>query len=320
MRTPFTDLVGCEHPLQQAAMGGVATPELAGAVARAGALGMLCEFDEAPSDQRMHQALALAGNGNLGMGFFGQWMSLDLETFERAAATLRVVEVFWTAPDASVVERARRAGPALVAWQVGSVADAHAAVDAGCDFVVAQGVEAGGHVRGTTARDELMESVLASITIPVVAAGGIASAPDVARVIDAGAAGVRVGTAFVATEESAAHRVYVDALLAARSGDDTVLTTAFGEGWPDAPHRVLKSAVAAAEAFEGDVVGEAADGTARRPVPRFGVEPPGRDFSGNIEAMALYAGMGVGAVNKFRSAADLVAELVSGLANRGGRP
>jgi nitronate monooxygenase len=313
MRTAFTDLVGCVHPLQQAAMGGVARPELAGAVARAGALGMLCEFDTAPSEQRMQQALALAASGNVGMGFFGQWMSADLETFERAAATLRVVEVFWTAPDASVVARARSAGPALVAWQVGSVADALAAEDAGCDFVISQGVEAGGHVRGTVPRDELLESVLASITIPVVAAGGIATSAEVARVIASGAAAVRVGTAFVATEESGANRAYMDALVSARSGDDTALTTRFGVGWPDAPHRVLKSAIAAAESHVGEVVGDAGEGAARRPVPRFSVEPPGRDFSGDIDAMALYAGMGVGAVSQCRSAADLVADLVSEL-------
>ena len=181
MHTALTDLVGCRYPLQQAAMGGVATPELAGAVARAGALGMLCEFDAQPSSQRMKLAVSLASGGSVGMGFFGHWIHGDLETFEHAANVLDVVEVFWTSPDASLVDRARRSGDALVAWQVGSRDDAIAAEDAGCDFVVAQGVESGGHVRGTTPRIELLAAVLARVSLPVVVAGGIANATDVAR-------------------------------------------------------------------------------------------------------------------------------------------
>jgi nitronate monooxygenase len=313
MDTAFTRMVGCSHPLQQAAMGGVAVPKLAGAVARAGALGMLCEFDrESPAD-RMGEAVALAGAGRVGMGFFGQWIDRDLETFELAAAQLRVVEVFWSAPDPRLVERARRSGDALVAWQIGSYEDARAAQDAGCDFVVAQGVEAGGHVRGTRPRDELLQEVLGMVSIPVVAAGGIATASDVVAVIEAGAAAARVGTAFVATSESGAHPAYVDALLAARSGDDTVLTTAFGGGWPDAPHRVLASAVARAEAFEGAEVGEGGAPGAQHPIARFSASTPSRDVNGHVEAMALYAGTGVGDVNSVRRAADVVADLVAGL-------
>lgn len=294
-------------------MGGVAVPELAGAVARAGALGMLCEFDVEPSSERMRRAVSLAGDGSIGMGFFGHWMNDDLETFERAADVLRVVEIFWSAPDASLVDRARRSGDALVAWQVGSATDALAAQDAGCDFVVAQGTEAGGHVRGTTSRDVLLQAVLGTVSIPVVVAGGIANAAGVAHAIDAGASAVRVGTAFVATHESGGHPAYIKALLAARS-DDTVLTTAFSEGWPDAPHRVLTSALAAAEAYDGQVVGEAGEAAARYPVPRFSVATPDRNVTGHVEAMALYAGTGVGNVSTIGPASELVSELVSKIA------
>lgn len=91
MQNSFSSLVGCRYPLQQAAMGDVATPELAGAVARAGALGMLCEFAPEPTAQRMPRALALAGDdGAVGMGFFGHWTAGDLDNFEFAAGTPRV--------------------------------------------------------------------------------------------------------------------------------------------------------------------------------------------------------------------------------------
>jgi NAD(P)H-dependent flavin oxidoreductase YrpB (nitropropane dioxygenase family) len=279
-------------------MGGVTTPELAGAVARAGALGMLSEFEPNPAPARIDRAVALADGGAVGMGFFGQWMARDLATYEMAAARLRVVEIFWTTPDASTVERARRSGRALVAWQVGSADDAVAAEDAGCDLVIAQGIEAGGHVRGTTPRDELLDATLTRISIPIVAAGGIATASDVARLITAGAAAVRVGTAFVACNESNTHPEYVNALIRARSGDDTVMTTAFDQGWPDAPHRVLRSALAAAKA-DPDAI--------------FSPLPPGRDATGRIDRMALYAGMGVGSVDRLRPAADVVAALTSAL-------
>ena len=92
-----------------------------------------------------------------------------------------------------------------------------------------------------------------------------------------------------------------------------MLTTAFGLGWPDAPHRVLASALAAAEAIDADIVGESGLEGARAPIPRFGVTPPSRDATGRIDAMALYAGTGVGQVSSVRSAADVVSELVAGL-------
>jgi nitronate monooxygenase len=313
METAFTELVGCRYPLQQAAMGGVAMPELAGAVGAAGALGMLSEFEVEATDDRITRALGLAAGGAVGMGFFGHWVDSDLGNFEAAAARLRVVEVFWTDPDAGLVQRARQAGSALVAWQVGSVESALAAADAGCDFVIVQGIEAGGHVRGTRPLQELLASMSDKIAIPVVAAGGIATAEHVEAVISAGAAAARVGTRFVATEESGAHPVYVTALVDARSAQDTMLTTVFSGGWPDAPHRVLRSAVAAAEAFDGDVVAHQVVNGQRSPIARFSVSTPSLNVEGNVAAMAMYAGEGVGDVHEVRPAAAVVAELVANL-------
>jgi NAD(P)H-dependent flavin oxidoreductase YrpB (nitropropane dioxygenase family) len=274
---------------------------------------MLCEFDLEPSSDRMTQALAGAGAGEVGMGFFGHWVHSDLATFEEAAARLRLVEVFWTEPDAELIARARRSGSALVAWQVGSVESAVAAEAAGCDVVIAQGVEAGGHVRGTTPRTELLDAVLAKVSVPVLAAGGIGTAQAVAEAITAGAAGARVGTRFVATTESRGHPAYLKALVDARSGDDTVLTEAFGIGWPDAPHRVLRSALEAAESYDGDVVGHITRATGPEDVRRFAVTTPSRQVDGDVSAMALYAGTSVADVREVVPAAAVVRELVSAL-------
>jgi nitronate monooxygenase len=120
---------------------------------------------------------------------------------------------------------------------------------------------------------------------------------------------VRVGTRFVATVESAAHPRDVDALIEAADGA-TELTVAYGVGWPDAPHRVLASALdCAAEA--ADVVGSmlGPDGE-ERDVVRWFVSPPTLDFTGDIEAMALYAGTHLSPITQRRSAADIIAELL----------
>jgi NAD(P)H-dependent flavin oxidoreductase YrpB (nitropropane dioxygenase family) len=126
------------------------------------------------------------------------------------------------------------AGGALACWQVGSREEAIAAAEAGCDFVIAQGVEAGGHVRGTTPAMTLLGEVIAAVDVPVLAAGGIGTGRAMATALAAGADGVRVGTRFVAAAEAAVHPAYVAARIGAEA-QDTAYTEAFSVGWPDAP-------------------------------------------------------------------------------------
>src|SRR5436190_18922002 len=243
MPTAFTELVGSRLPLQLAPMGGgVGTPELALAVCRAGGLGMVSSTYFQPLEDQL-RFLGQEAAAPYGVGFFAFALPRRTAELELAASRARVVDVFWGEPDPAAVARIH-AGGALALWQVGSYDEAAAAADAGCDVVVAQGVEAGGHVRGTTPLLALLDEVLSRIEVPVVAAGGISSAARVREVLAAGAAGVRVGTRLLATTESAAHPDYVAALLAA-GGDDTELTTAFEVGWPDAPHRVIRGALTA---------------------------------------------------------------------------
>jgi NAD(P)H-dependent flavin oxidoreductase YrpB (nitropropane dioxygenase family) len=103
--------------------------------------------------------------------------------------------------------------------------------------VIVQGVEAGGHVRGTVPALELLERALAALPrgYPVLSAGGIATAEDVRERLDAGAVAAVLGTRFLMTDESSAHPAYKQRLLEAR---ETVLTELFGLGWP-AAHRVI---------------------------------------------------------------------------------
>ena len=309
LQTAFTRLVGCSVPLQQAGMGGAATPELAAAVSAAGGLGMV-SLPMVPAEEVAVTLAALANGTTEPVGINFLIPFLDVAAVEAAAPHCRVVEFFYGDPQAGLVGRVHEAG-ALADWQVGSADEAKAAVQAGCDFVVAQGTEAGGHIRGTTGLPALLDEVLAAVEVPVLAAGGIGSARAMAAALAAGADGVRVGTRFVATAESGSHPAYMQALVEA-SAADTVITTAFSVMWPDAPHRVLRSAVAAMEAFPGETTGEMDLGAARMPIPRGAVPSPTRDTTGAIPAMALYAGESVGDVVRVQSAGDVVRELAEG--------
>jgi NAD(P)H-dependent flavin oxidoreductase YrpB (nitropropane dioxygenase family) len=157
----------------------------------------------------------------------------------------------------------------------------------------------------------LLGEVLDLVEVPVLAAGGIGTPRGMAGALAAGADGVRVGTRFVAAAEAGFHDAYIRALIAAE-GEDAVYTDVFSAMWPDAPHRVLRSCLEAVQAFEGDAVGEIAVAGERLAVPRFGVASPISSASGAVEAMALYAGQGVGAVRARQPAAEIVRELVEG--------
>jgi nitronate monooxygenase len=288
--TRFTEMFGCRHPLQQAGIGGVTTPDLAIAVARAGGLGMLT--GTVGNEALSVQIDALPADASIGVNFLVPF--LDRSALDEAASRSPYVEFFWGEPDADVVEIVH-AGGARAGWQVGSADEARAARDVGCELIVAQGIEAGGHVRGTVGLLPLMNEVRAAVDLPIVAAGGIGTGKDVAAALVAGADAVRVGTRFMAAAESIAHPEYIEALISA-GADDTILTTAFGDGWPDAPHRVLKSAIAAGEAL-GDAQSWAPDW-------------PTATAVGAVEARALYAGQSVGAVRSRQPAAAILAELV----------
>ncbi|HZT67483.1 MAG TPA: nitronate monooxygenase [Acidimicrobiales bacterium] len=304
--TAFTRLVGCRLPVQQAGMGGVSTPELARAVAAAGGVGMLATpMVAAEQLGALVESTVEEAGGPIGVNFLMPF--LDLAAVDAAAPRARLLEFFYGDPDQGLVGRVHDAG-ALCGWQVGSADEARAAAGAGVDFVVAQGVEAGGHVRGTVGLLPLLELVLEAVELPVVAAGGIAGGRAMAAVMAAGASAARIGTAFLATHESGAHPTYVDALVAARA-EDTVLTETFSAIWPHAPHRVLRSCVDAAAAA-GEVVAQIElDSGQTMPVPRLAPPVPNKQTTGDIGAMALYAGQSVGHVGRVKPAAELVSEI-----------
>jgi nitronate monooxygenase len=215
-----------ELPVVQAGMGGgLAGHQLAAAVSASGGLGTIGFL--APEDLRREIAAA--------RGLSDKPLAVNLllpfarRAHFEAAAEADVVVTFWGGPE-------RRTSNVWM-HQCGSVQEALAAREAGADGVIAQGVEAGGHVRGTVPATELLALVRAAVPddYPVLSAGGIADASDVTARLDAGAEAVVCGTRFLMTEESGAHPTYKARLLEAQ---ETILTELFGAGWP-APHRVV---------------------------------------------------------------------------------
>jgi len=300
----FVELVGCRLPIQLASLGGpIGTPELAAAVSNAGGLGMIPNPSSAAEVERVLTTARALTSKPLGVGFLVPFVVR--EAVDQAAASAEVVEFFYGDPTADLVRLAGAHG-ALVGWQTGSAEEAASAVDAGCDYVVAQGTEAGGHVRGTQLLDDVLAGTLARVDVPVVAAGGIGTRERAAALLTAGASAVRVGTRFVASEESNAHPQYIARLIAA-TAQDTVITEAFGANWPNAPHRVLRTAVTAAER-RGDGPVAVADS---QEIGRFHSMPPTRQARGEIAAMALYAGQSVDAVTAIQPARQIVAELTA---------
>jgi NAD(P)H-dependent flavin oxidoreductase YrpB (nitropropane dioxygenase family) len=311
LSTRFTELVGCSVPLQLA---GFAPPLLTAAVCEAGGFGMMGATGTPVEDLAKNlEEVRRRTVHSFGVNFLPNMRPVEPGCLELAASRARLVEFFFADPDPAFVKVVHAAG-ALACWQVGSREEAIAAEGAGCDVIVAQAIEAGGHVRGTIGLLPLLDQVLSAVSVPVLAAGGIGSGRAMAAALAAGADGVRVGTRFLAAAEFPTHPVYLDELL--RAGpQDTVYTDRFAGGWRiNAPHRVLRSSLEAADAFEGDVVADQLDQITgeRSPIRRFrGDLAPTTGVTGHVEAMALWAGQSVGDVTSVQTAAAIVNELVT---------
>jgi NAD(P)H-dependent flavin oxidoreductase YrpB (nitropropane dioxygenase family) len=319
MKTNLCHVLGIEHPIIAAPMGPDLTgPDLVAAVCNAGGLGILqaqlCPPPLFRQEIRRIQALTERP--------FGVNLILHFPVEDQVAICLEervpVLSFFWCDPT-TYVGRAHAAG-VKVFHQVGSVADARGAAAAGVDVIIAQGVEAGGHVTGEVSTLALVPRVVDAVAPrPVAAAGGIADARGVVAVLALGAQAAVLGTRFLASAESRAHPHYKQKLLEAGEGD-TVRTTLFGHGWPNAPHRTLRTALVQqwlGQEGRGQesrpdelVVGQTVIGEQPMPVQRFMGIPPNSDAGGDIDSMDLLAGQGVGLVREIKPAGQIVHELI----------
>jgi nitronate monooxygenase len=314
LHRPVCDLLGCRYPIVLAGMGGVARSELVAAVTEAGGFGFLGMVREPPALIRAEVGrVRERTNRAFGVNLIPAATDAILLEAQLTACidlAVPVVGLFWDL-SAEIVQRLRDAG-ILVVCQIGSVQEAEAAQTAGAHALIAQGCEAGGHVRGVTPLDLLLPEVAARTDIPVLAAGGVADGVGLVTALALGAQGVVIGTAFIATRESFAHKYHKQRIVDAQMGD-AILTDAFHINWPiGAQVRVLANSVtrgARGNPFSETrtIIGEEEG----RPIYLFSTDSPLRSMTGDFEAMALYAGQGVGRVNAVISAGERLRAIVS---------
>jgi len=227
VKTRLTDILEVEHPVMLAGMGGVSYSALVAAVSEAGGFG--CMGASTMSMERMEAEMAAVRSAT------DKPFGVDLLTAmpgDMPAQVQSIIDhggrvfVAGLGVPRDVVDLCHD-NNVLVASMCGKVRHAVAAVAAGCDLVIAQGTEAGGHT-GTVATMALVPQIVDVVEgkVPVVAAGGLFDGRGLAAALTLGADGIWVGTRFIATPEAYGTPGYKDRLLA-MAEDDTVITKGF---------------------------------------------------------------------------------------------
>jgi len=227
MKTRLTELLGIEHPIMLAGMGGVSYSALAAAVSEAGGYGCL-GASTMSQDQMVEEIAATAAltSRPFGVDLLTAMPGDMLRNVDLLIEGGAAMFVAGLGVPSEAVERCHEAG-VLVANMCGRVSHAKRAVDAGCDLVVAQGTEAGGHT-GQVATLPLVPMIVDAVdgAVPVVAAGGIFDGRGLAAALTLGADGVWVGTRFIATPEARGLPGFKDRIIGAAE-DGTIISRAF---------------------------------------------------------------------------------------------
>jgi NAD(P)H-dependent flavin oxidoreductase YrpB (nitropropane dioxygenase family) len=226
-----------------------------------------------------------------------------------------VVSFHWNDLPVALIERVKRAD--IPVWvQVGTVAMAKDAAALGVDAIIAQGSEAGGHVRGEAATMVLLPAVIDAVgpKVPVIAAGGIADGRGMAAALAMGADAVWVGTRLLASDEATAHSEYKRRVVAAGPGD-TMVTTLFGPEWPDRERVLINRVVREwghrvgeipAELRSAPSIGKTMMGPQPYEMPKFSVFLPIPETTGDFEEMNMVAGESSGLIHDIQPAARIV--------------
>ncbi len=321
LKTRITELFGIEFPILSAGMGGVALAELAAAVSNAGGLGTiaLAGFTPEAIQNEIAAARKLTSKPllvNLLVPFLRPGI-LELVAKE----PIQGITLFWGEP-AEYIPIVKKSAQKVI-WQCGSVKEAVAAREAGADAIMVQGFEAGGHVRGVVTSLALIPSVRDAVgaQTPIIAAGGFADGRGLAAALALGADAAVFGTRFLASNEVAADPAYQQRILAAEA-EETVHTELYDIGWPNAPHRVLRTRVVeqweragrpptGRRPGEGNSIGRMTRADIEVPMVKYSVMAPTSSFEGDIEELPFYAGMSVSLVREKLPAGEIVRRIAT---------
>jgi len=305
LHTPLCDLLGVRHPVMLAGMGGVAYAELVAAVSAAGGYGVLGMAGRGPDfiREQMHRVRALTdrpfGVDLLAASPDSLTAAVDVIIAEGASSFVAGLGV-----PMPILEKLKRAGLKVMVV-CGAVKHAVKAEQAGCDAVICQGGEGGGHT-GLVGTLPLVAQAVDAVKIPVVAAGGVHDGRGLAAAFCLGAVGVWMGTRFIASAEAHVGGLYQEVILAA-SDEDTVRTRSYSgkpmrvkknpwvEEWERRPHDIQPFPQQAMASMRAGVMGG------------LGGQLEGLDPDRSAFAM----GQSAGGVREVLPAAEIVARTVA---------
>ncbi|MFT4936084.1 MAG: enoyl-[acyl-carrier protein] reductase II [Pseudoalteromonas distincta] len=305
LHTPLCDLLEIQHPIMQAGMGGVAYAELVAAVCEAGGYGVLGMAGRSPDfireEMRKVRKLTDKPFGVDLLAASPESLTASVEIIIEEGASSFIAGLGVPMP---IMEKLKAAGLKVMVV-CGAVKHAVKAEQAGCDAVICQGGEGGGHT-GLVGTLPLVSQAVEAVKIPVVAAGGISDGRGLAAALALGAQGVWIGTRFIASTEAHAGQAYREAVVAAQDVDTVrtrcysgkpmrVMSNPYVADWESRPQEIQPFPLQAMHSTQTGVMGG------------IGGQIEGLDPDRSCFAM----GQSAGGVHDIKPAAQIVAEMVA---------
>lgn len=304
MRTKACDLLGISHPLVLASMGGATDAALVSAVSAAGGLGMLAAtWTERQAIEAELAAIRRRSNAAFAVNFVLPFA--DPQAIRQCLdARIPILSTFRGDPIPLIAEAKSRGIRTI--HQATTLAEVAAVAAAGCDVIIAQGNEAGGHGGPEPLWSFLPDAIQAAGAVPVLAAGGIVDGRGLAAVLALGAGGAVMGTRFLASVEAPVPEAWKQAILAARPGDtlwSPVWDQVHNEDWPGVQVRALKNAGLMRWHGQPEMrPDQQAEALAALDAAK---------ARGDAAEMNLMAGVGSGRINDILPAAEIVAQVMA---------
>ncbi|WP_083321157.1 NAD(P)H-dependent flavin oxidoreductase [Hymenobacter glacialis] len=317
MQTALTKLLNIDFPIIQAPIGSATTPELAASVSNAGGLGMLALSwtDIATTREKIRETKRLTNKP------FGVNLILEWEQSERVEICIQeqvpVVSFAWG--NSLPFLQALKSKGIKVCQTVSTSEEALFFENLGLDFLVAQGWEAGGHVLGKVASSVLVPSIADKIKIPFASAGGFTEGRGLLAALSLGASGIWIGTRFLMAKKANASSVYQELIAKANENDTVYAERLFNIGWDNAPHRVIRNSTVinwensgkpsiGQRPNEHEIIAQKQSGET---IKRYADDIPTKTTTGNLEALALYAGQSVGLIGQtIKTAKEIITEII----------